>query len=134
MTFANSIIALKEGRIVETGDPEELLKRDGYVSKLKLAPLPDKEIEEEPAEADALRLSLQTTREAASILEEADDLPDQSWRRNGELSVYKFYFSRAGYWTVALYTLAVFTWEFLTEFSSKALARTSGFGTLLITQ
>jgi hypothetical protein len=40
-------------------------------------------------------------------------------RRQGDLSVYKYYLQRAGFASVALYGVSVTSWMFCTEFSSK---------------
>jgi len=89
MSRADTIIALEDGKIVETGTPTALLQGDGYISKLGIS---------------------------TPVAGVATDVR----RKNGQISVYKYYLASAGYIAVVGYVFFVVLWVFCLEFSSES--------------
>lgn len=127
MALADTIVALEDGAIVETGIPATLLQGDGYISRLGITALPDGDGDfEEHNEEDVGNSSRPLHLAAASKstgtsndIDEADKgLPD-SRRKNGDFAVYRYYIANAGYTAVILYTVFIILWMFCTEFSSR---------------
>lgn len=122
MSFADMIIVLGDGKIVETGSPAALLQSsEGYIGKLQLklpsldnagASDPDNIIHELSRDTSNKNEFINTAEETTNILTDVR-------RKNGDVSVYKYYLDNAGYISVTLYALALVTWIFCTEFSSK---------------
>ena len=112
MALADTIVVLKDGRIVETGSPAVLAQSEGYLSGL--GPL--------PSDSDEIA-DIEPTREVRNQSDgpstEIDNSISDLWRKNGEMSVYSYYLTSAGYGAVALYALFMVMWIFCTEFSSE---------------
>jgi len=119
MSLMDFIIAFDNGRIIETGKPATLIENDGYVNSLRLSlPSLDNEydsiscLDEDPQRFHGeYRNSDSTSGESHSL----DDIR----RKNGDMSVYKYYLSNAGYLVVGFYVLSVIIWVFCIEFSSE---------------
>jgi ATP-binding cassette subfamily C (CFTR/MRP) protein 1 len=116
MALADFIIVLEDGRIIETGKPSSLLINNGYVNKLGLSlPAHQKSVDilEDP------QLSRETSNRTDNVAEDSDPSLTDIRRKNGEMSVYKYYLKNAGYLAIGMYVLSVIIWIFCTEFSSK---------------
>ncbi|KAH8195528.1 hypothetical protein TruAng_010313 [Truncatella angustata] len=129
MTQGDTIIALEDGKIAESGTPQALLSSDGYVAKLDLKMREEEEEEKEENEpqqeeepnSDKIALTHVQSTAAESITSVAvtpakdKDTPDAT-RKKGNWSVYTYYFRSSGYLIVALYAGGMFIWDFFTEF------------------
>ena len=121
MSLADMIIALEGGKIVESGSPAALLQSKGYIGRLKLElPSLDNIVELNMYDQDP-ELSRETSdkNEFTGTTKETAALLSDVRRKNGDISVYKYYLNSAGYISVGLFGLALITWIFFTEFSSK---------------
>jgi hypothetical protein len=112
IALADNVIALKDGEIVDTGKPQDLLAGDGYVSKLGMK-MPSEIQAGELWENEESKPPVERTKEKTSTS------IDQQ-RKKGELSVYMFYFANSGYFFLFGNLLSIVAWMFLTEFSSKS--------------
>ena len=120
MSLANTIVALEDGKIAQTGSPEALLANEGYVAKLGLV-LRDEELSEEHAENTGISRVESTLAEsfitAPATPDDTNDIPDVR-RKSGDWSVYGYYFSSSGRWVVAMFLISMAVWIFCTEFAS----------------
>lgn len=121
MGLADKLVALDDGKIVEIGRPEVLLSNGGYVAKLGLELADEDEVEPEP-KIEAMRIESVVTepRLSTDLTEEANSAAADARRKNGDLSVYKYYVSSSGKLLVFSFIFGMAIWLFLTEFSSKA--------------
>lgn len=122
MLLADMIIALENGKIIENANTMTLLQRNGYVSKLGLKPSSTEDIVKETTDAKDPQLSHEASQKSADIAEEIDDIPTDIRRKNGDMSVYKYYLKNAGTLAVGIYVISLIIWTFCTEFSSKSAA------------
>jgi ATP-binding cassette, subfamily C (CFTR/MRP), member 1 len=144
MTLADKLIALNNGKIVETGRPELLLTNGGYIATLGLELTnadeaePDMKFDASRVNSVAAELRLSThlsthmsthlsARLSAYLADDpsgtAADEPSEAAadtrRKSGNLAVYKYYFACSGYFVVFCFALGIAIWTFLTEFPSK---------------
>ncbi|KAI1858524.1 uncharacterized protein JN550_012571 [Neoarthrinium moseri] len=117
MKLADSIIALQDSKIIETGSPDSLLNNGGYVSKLGL------HLQEAgdccDSDRDNVARVSSTTAESTASAEFRDEPDDTAWdtrRKNGDFSVYGYYFASSGYSVVGVSVLFIGTWVFCSEF------------------
>ncbi|KAI0170239.1 ABC transporter [Pestalotiopsis sp. NC0098] len=123
MSFGDTIVALEDGRIVEMGSPQELQARKGYVANLNLSTSSQNQdhIADQPDHGPLTRVdstiaeSLISTADA--IEAEEKDASDAT-RKNGDWSVYSYYFSSSGYMLVASLLTCLAAWTFCTEFAT----------------
>ncbi|KAI1774955.1 ABC transporter [Hypoxylon cercidicola] len=119
MALADTIIVFEDGRIIETGSPATLLQGDGYISKLGITVQPESEIENvETPEAENPELVREMTQVSAEMAEETNKSLTDLRRKHGDLTVYKYYVTNAGYLAVGLYVGLMTLWVFCTEFST----------------
>ena len=121
MALADTVIAFEEGKIVETGSPASLLEKHGYISRLGSTLSNGEVVEESTTERQ------EPSRRKSFALENNEQDTDAAHtdlrRRNGELSVYRYYLQSSGYTAVALYTGFMILWVFCTEVPSKSAER-----------
>jgi hypothetical protein len=118
MEIADTIAVFEDGKIVEFGNLQSFLERNDYVSKLGLK-APDRDNTKGVAETAIPSLA---SKEPYFSDEVGDGLGKPStdiWRKNGELSVHKYYLTSSGFSAVGSYLLFVALWVFCTEFPSK---------------
>ncbi|KAI1453921.1 ABC transporter [Annulohypoxylon moriforme] len=120
MALADSMIVFKDGSIIETGSPAELLEGDGYVSKLRISVQSESDTEhaEGTSKANNPELTRETSRLSTQMAEETDKSLTDLRRKHGDFAVYKYYITNAGYLAVGLYAGFVTLWMFCTEFST----------------
>jgi len=118
MAFADAIVILEDGRITEVGTPSSLLGKSSYVRKLGRKSVQDSETVEEVPPSELLPPD-EFSHRLQEASEEAVDTEHDLRRKNGDLSVYQYYFQSAGAGVVALYLTFVTLWEFCTNFSGK---------------
>jgi len=131
MALADTIVVLEGGRVVDVGSLANLLQRErGYVKKLGLTvpqPLSDQiapgAIKSDSATNMTPELGWPDVPAeeiiSGSVTEAANDSSLTDIRRkNGALSVYRYYLASSGYAAVTLYGIFVTLWIFCTEFSS----------------
>ncbi|KAI1387325.1 uncharacterized protein F4822DRAFT_430081 [Hypoxylon trugodes] len=120
MALADNIIVLKDGSIIETGNPTALLQDDGYVSKFGITTLPESNAEDviETAETGNSELAREFSQFSTDAAEEIDISPTDLRRKHGDIAVYKYYIANAGYLAVGGYAAFVTLWMFCTEFST----------------
>jgi hypothetical protein len=111
MALADIIIALHDGRIIGTGDPVTLLRSNGYVSRHGFSILKDQKTVEILENRNS-RLSRATSNKSNDIVEDTNPSLTDIRRKNGELSVYKYYFKNAGSLAVGMYVLSITIWIF----------------------
>jgi len=121
MSFADTIVALEDGRIAEVGSPQALLAREGYVAKLGFA-LRDEELIRAHTEDTAIsRVESNVAESFMSVPRstgEANNALDAR-RKKGDWSVYSYYFASSGYPTITMFLLSMAVWVFCTEFGSR---------------
>lgn len=121
MSFADTIVALEDGRIAQAGSPQALLAYEGYVSKLELA-LRDEDAIKKHVEDPEISKIESTVAEsfisAHRTIDETIDAPDAT-RKNGDWSVYSYYFSSSGYTIFIMFLISMAAWIFCTEFASE---------------
>ncbi|KAB8258546.1 ABC transporter [Aspergillus pseudonomiae] len=130
MMLADRIIVLREGRVVESGSPSSLAQKDeGYVKELGLcvtSPWDKESIDRDNAltakeVSPTAGLTSASSREgdmhSALIVDPTSSPPTDLRRKNGDLSIYRYYLTSSGYVAVGLYALFMVLWIFFTEFS-----------------
>lgn len=120
MSLADTIIALEDGRIAQTGSPEALLADEGYVAKLGLVLRGEEPSEEHDENTEISRVESTHADSFISAPATPDDsniIPDTR-RKSGDWSVYGYYFSSSSCWIIAMFLISMATWIFCTEFSS----------------
>lgn len=123
MALADTIMILEDGTITEIDTPANLLRRDGYISKLGLKLVFGNEsIEEIPQHEEALQ-SDESSQTSKEVVEEVKVAQHDLRRKNGDLGVYQYYFKSAGAGVVALYAIFVTLWQFCTNFSGESKLR-----------
>lgn len=121
MSFADTIVALEDGRIAQIGSPQTLLAYEGYVAKLGLALRDEDLIKEHAEDTEISRIESTVAESFISVprtTDEANNTPDAS-RKNGDWSVYGYYFASSGYTIVIMFLISMAVWIFCTEFASK---------------
>ena len=117
MSLADTIITLQDGNITEIGSPSTLLKSSGYISKLGLSlDQSENEVALIPDIKDPVSAP---SGEESGLIDENEIIHTDLRRKNGDISVYKYYLTNAGSVAVGLYVVSVVIWIFCTEFSSK---------------
>jgi ATP-binding cassette subfamily C (CFTR/MRP) protein 1 len=125
MALADSIIVLKDGRIVEKNSPETLLQSSNSIGELGLE-LMDNEVDDKvvddittPQHSQETQDASYDTTEVAEEAEEAETKHTDIRRKQGEASVYTYYLSSSGWVSVGLYSVFVVLWILCIELSSK---------------
>ncbi|KAF6834852.1 ABC transporter [Colletotrichum musicola] len=115
MALADTIISLEDGRIGEIGSPATLSQSGGYVHRLGLKLGPSDITTELPdTDDDAQHADEQPAKQLPADQPTHTDIR----RKNGEMSVYKYYLASAGWKAVTLYAVSCVMWVFFTEFST----------------
>jgi hypothetical protein len=118
MGFADAIVALEDGRIVEVGSTQALLCGS---TKLGIALTDEEPIREH---ADGIEVSQMDCTGAESFMS-VPNTTDQgenaldSGRKNSDWSVYSYYFSSSGYKVITMFLASMAVWIFCTEFASR---------------
>lgn len=121
MSFADTIVALEDGRIAQIGSPHALLAYEGYVAKLGLALRDEDLIKEHAEDTEISRIESTVVESFISMprtTDEANNTPDAR-RKNGDWSVYSYYLTSSGYTIVIVFLISMAIWIFCTEFASK---------------
>jgi len=121
MSFADTIVALKDGRIAQIGSPQALLAYEGYVAKLGLALRDEDLIKEHAEDTEISRIESTVAESFISVprtTNEANNTPDAR-RKNGDWSVYSYYFASSGYTIIIIFLISMAVWIFCTEFASR---------------
>lgn len=120
MALADTIISLEDGRIGEIGSPATLSQSRGYISRLGLKlDSSDMTADSLDNDDDAQHADQQPAKQLPADQPTHTDIR----RKNGEMSVYKYYLGSAGWKAVTLYAVSVVMWVFFTEFSSRSTNR-----------
>ncbi|KAK6074134.1 ABC transporter [Seiridium cupressi] len=115
MTMVDTIIALGSGKVVETGSPQTLLSKGGYVANLGLA-LPDPEETTDHIDITRIETTVLETIPSVSLILEDDEKAPDSRRKNGDWSVYNYYFASSGHMVIILFLIGIAVWVFCSEF------------------
>ena len=118
LPFADNVIVLEDGRILEAGSLESLQASDGYVTRLSLTILDDAD------SADIYNPPF-TQADAPAQIETPptfDEALHDPHRQNGDFSVYRYYTDVSGHRPVILFLLLMLLWSFCGEFPSKCAA------------
>lgn len=121
MAFADIVIALEDGRIREVGSPEVLLANKEHISRLGLPERYESLVIKAAENLQISKIQSMAAESIASVTEstnEANDSQDAK-RKNGDWSVYSYYFSSSRYLTIILFLLSMAAWIFCTEFTSR---------------
>ena len=121
MSFADTIVALEDGRIVQTGSPQALLADEGYFAKLGLVLQDEDLIKEHVGDSDISQIENTVAESFISVArttDEGNNTPDAR-RKNGDWSVYSYYFASSGYTVVIMFLISMAVWIFCTEFASR---------------
>ncbi|KAG8409595.1 hypothetical protein J3459_017421 [Metarhizium acridum] len=122
ISLADNIAVVQDGQVSKSGSYLELSKSDGYIGSLKLGG--DNETPESVArETPESRAEEATASPLVGIPGELEDGPKDSGkelqdlrRKNGDASVYKYYFSSAGYLLTGINIFVMLIWTVTTEF------------------
>lgn len=126
MSSADTIVALENGKIAQIGTPQELLAYESYVANLDLDFRDEESIKKSDEDARIERTVAESC--ISSTVDEVNNTPDIR-RKNGDWSVYSYYFASSSYTIVIMFLLSMAVWIFCTEFASrypKALSNSSG--------
>jgi len=115
LPFADNIIVLEDGRILESGSLQSLQASDGYIEKLSLTILDDAE------NADTYHPLSAQADESAQVETPGsfDEVLHDPCRQNGDFSVYRYYTDVSGHRPIILFLLFMLLWSFCGEFPSK---------------
>ncbi|KAI8200628.1 ABC transporter [Colletotrichum sp. SAR 10_76] len=119
MGLADSIISLDGGRVQEIGSPMDLVQGQGYVSKLGLILSPNKDVANDSASSVEPEVSEKHQGETSEMENPREHKHTDVRRKNGEKAVYLYYLKSAGWKAIAMYTAAVTSWSFFSEFSNN---------------
>jgi ABC-type multidrug transport system ATPase subunit len=134
MSFAETVVVLENGRIAEIGSPQALSSYEGYVAKLGSSLRDEGPISEHTEDTEISRIQSPVAESSTSMpdtIEEATGALDLR-RKNGDWSVYSYYFSTSGYKIIMLFLFSMASWVFTTEFASRC-AKSAQFGKRLTT-
>jgi ATP-binding cassette subfamily C (CFTR/MRP) protein 1 len=112
---------LKDGRIAQIGSPQALLAYEGYATKLGIALGDEDLIKEHVEDTEISRIESTVAESFHSVprtTDEANITPDTT-RKNGDWSVYSYYFSSSGYTIIIVFLVSMAVWIFCTEFASR---------------
>ncbi|KAL3299574.1 ABC transporter [Colletotrichum asianum] len=118
MSLADSIISLDGGRVQEVGSPMDLVQAQGYVSKLGLMLSPDEDVANDSASSVEPEVSEKHQGETSEMENPREQKHTDVRRKNGEKAVYLYYLKSAGWKAIVMYTAAVTSWSFFSEFST----------------
>ncbi|KAI8315264.1 ABC transporter [Colletotrichum sp. SAR11_59] len=119
MSLADSIISLDGGRVQEVGSPMDLVQAQGYVSKLGLMLSPDEDVANDSASSVEPEVSEKHQGETSEMENPREQKHTDVRRKNGEKAVYLYYLKSAGWKAIVMYTAAVTSWSFFSEFSNN---------------
>ncbi|KAI8276116.1 ABC transporter [Colletotrichum sp. SAR11_57] len=117
MGLADIIISLDGGRVQEVGNPMDLVQAQGYVSKLGLMLSPDEDVANDSASSVDPEVSEKHQGETSEMENPREQKHTDIRRKNGEKAVYLYYLKSAGWKAIVMYTAAVTSWSFFSEFS-----------------
>ncbi|KAJ0271195.1 hypothetical protein CBS470a_013231 [Colletotrichum nupharicola] len=118
MGLANSIISLNAGRVQEIGSPMDLVRGQGYVSKLGFMSSPEEDVANDSASSVEPEVSEKHQGETSEMENPKQQKHTDVRRKNGEKAVYLYYLKSAGWKAIVMYTAAVTSWSFFSEFST----------------
>ncbi|KAI8231960.1 ABC transporter [Colletotrichum sp. SAR 10_86] len=118
MGLADSIISLEGGRVQEIGSPMDLVQGQGYVSKLGLMFSINEDLVNESASSVEPRISEKHQGKTSELDNTREQKHTDIRRKNGEKAVYLYYLKSAGWKAIFMYTAAVTSWAFFSEFST----------------
>ncbi|KAL4958875.1 ABC transporter [Aspergillus stella-maris] len=119
LRYANEIVVLAGGRVVETGSLASLLSSSAYIQGLQTK-LPTPSVYSEKSEAPTkAKVSDHQSESRSEMIEAAESLehqPDDHARQVGDWSVYGYYASASGRTIVAFCLGLIMAWSFCREF------------------
>ena len=122
MRFAHSVVALKQGRIVEAETPWELLTPEAYLATPVFTLCGEDSIsqdaDEDPEASGSEGAVAESAVPASRTTDDARHALDAE-RKTGDWSVYRYYFASSGYPTILGFLLTMALWTFCTEFASR---------------
>ncbi|KAF3810805.1 ABC transporter FUM19 [Colletotrichum gloeosporioides] len=118
MGLADSIISLDGGRVQEIGSPMDLVQGQGYVSKLGLMLSPNEDVANDSSSSVEPEVSEKHQGETSEMENPREQKHTDVRRKNGEKAVYLYYLKSAGWKAIVMYTAAVTSWAFFSEFST----------------
>lgn len=119
LSFANEIIVLGDGKIVDRGSYQAILSRKPEIATTSLTALED-DITSSADEFDILRQgSVKSKISDGNVADEVVSNDIDNLRRDGTWSVYVYYFRSAGYMSIMLFALFAGVEAFGTNFPGK---------------
>ncbi|KAI1080070.1 ABC transporter [Whalleya microplaca] len=120
MSFADIIVALENGRITEIGSPQAPLSHDGYVAKLGFTLQGEEPIREHAEHTEISRIESTVAESFISVSRATDEAMNvlDARRKNGDWSVYSYYFASSGYKIIFMFLISMAVWVFCTEFAT----------------
>ncbi|KAM0255269.1 hypothetical protein ACHAQJ_005924 [Trichoderma viride] len=120
MSFADTIVALEDGRIAQIGSQQELLTSEGYVTKFGHYSREEDSIKKTAVVTEISRVESNIAESITSIPGTEDEAGNTSdiRRKNGDWSVYNYYFASSGYTIVIIFFISMAVWIFCTEFAT----------------
>ncbi|KAI0126998.1 ABC transporter [Xylariales sp. AK1849] len=120
MSFADTIVALEDGRITEVGSPQALLSHEGYVAKLGLVLRDEEPIREHAEDTEISPIERTVTESSISVPLTTDQAVNalDARRKNGDWSVYSYYLASSGYKIIIMFFISMGVWIFCTEFAT----------------
>ncbi|KAL0933172.1 ABC multidrug transporter [Colletotrichum truncatum] len=109
---ADTIIALEDGKIIETGTFEDCRKADGFVRSLTTREAYSIDGEDEPKDLDVEASNELPAREKTKVTAEPEDMR----RQLGDWSVYSYFFGSIGAIFLAIMLFLQIIWAFFSTF------------------
>ena len=100
LPFADHIVVLENGRIVEQGSYESLTSSGGYVASLKLR---ETDESQKPSADNTTPVAFTADKKKSNEVKLNNDLT----RQTGDFSIYKYYFKSTGWWNFGLFVAYV---------------------------
>ncbi|PYI36243.1 ABC transporter [Aspergillus indologenus CBS 114.80] len=119
LQFADTVVVLREGRVIETGTLDTLKQSNDFVRNLKVT-VSEVSSSENDSSSDFDKLEHVDKHDTNSeALDSADeDATDDQSRQTGDFAVYAYYASAAGRLNIVLSLVFAFMWAFCNEFST----------------
>jgi ATP-binding cassette subfamily C (CFTR/MRP) protein 1 len=119
MACVDTIIVLEDGKIADIGSPEHLLKSKGYLERIGLT-LSNYDIIQEIPDAEHSEFTRGASYVSVDVTKETIESNTKDvTRKNGDMSIYEYYFASSGHTAVGVYILSTVLWMFFTEFPSQ---------------
>lgn len=112
LPFSHTVIALKDSGVDEIGSPTKFLNQSHLSGRMFSSMRTSTDTRDQATQ----ELEREESRVSADLAVEVDMSPSDLRRKNGDLSVYSYYFSCSGFPAMALFVACMAVWIFCSEF------------------